>query len=82
MARLTKDVRQKLLERNEGFSTRTYYEGRNKREERTYTISGGQLHIRANGKSSWADSRYENEWIASDEEVHKFLYKHQDEMDL
>ena len=73
MARLTKAVRQKLLENNEGFTTRTYYEGRNSREERIYTISGGQLHIRAIGKTSWADSRYENEWVASDEEVHRFL---------
>ena len=81
MARLTKAVRQKLLDNNEGFSTRTYYEGRNSREERIYTISGGQLHIRAIGKTSWADSRYENEWVASDEEVHRFLYAHQGEMD-
>ena len=81
MARLTKAVRQKLLENNEGFTTRTYYEGRNSREERIYTISGGQLHIRAIGKTSWADSRYENEWVSSDEEVHRFLYAHQDEMD-
>ena len=81
MARLTKAVRQKLLDNNEGFSTRTYYEGRNSREERIYTISGGQLHIRAIGKTSWADSRYENEWVASEEEVHRFLYAHQGEMD-
>ena len=81
MARLTKDVRQRLLESNEGFSTRTYYEGRNSREERIYTISDGQLHIRAIGKTSWADSRYEDEWIASDDEVHRFLYAHQCEMD-
>ena len=82
MARLTKAVRQKLLENNEGFTTRTYYEGRNSREERIYTISGGQLHIRAIGKTSWADSRYENEWVASDEEVHRFLYAHKDEMEI
>ena len=80
MARLTKAVRQKLLESNEGFSIRTYYEGRNSREERIYTISGGQLHIRAIGKTSWAYSRYDDEWVASDEEVHRFLYEHQDEM--
>ncbi|MGG7142320.1 hypothetical protein ACQPVP_02500 [Clostridium nigeriense] len=34
MVRLTRDVRQRILEQNEGFSTRTYYEGRNTREER------------------------------------------------
>lgn len=80
MIRLTKDVRQKLLENNEGFRARTYYEGRNSREERIYTISGGQLHIRAVGKTSWADSHYDDEWIASDEEVHRFLYSHQGEL--
>ena len=81
MARLTKAVRQQLLEQNEGFSTRTYYEGRNSQEERIYTISGGQLHVRAIGKTSWADSRYENEWVASEEEAHRFLYTHQAELD-
>lgn len=70
-----------LLESNEGFTIRTYYKGRYLREERIYTISGGLLHIRAIGKTSWADNWYENEWVASDEEVNKFLYAHQDEMD-
>jgi hypothetical protein len=80
MARLTKKVRQQLLDQNEGFTRRTYYEGRNSREERIYTISGGHLHIRAIGKTSWADSRYDDEWVASDEEAHRFLYGHQYEM--
>ena len=82
MARLTASVRQKILEQNEGFTTRTYYEGKNFREERIYTISGGVLHTRAVGKTSWADSRFDNESIASDEETHRFLYKHQSEMNL
>lgn len=82
MARLTTSVRQRILEQNEGFSKRTYYEGRNSSEERIYTISGGSLHIRAVGERSWADSRYDNEWIASDEETHRFLYDHQWEMNL
>ena len=80
MARLTKAVRQKLLDQNEGFTRGTYYEGRNSREERVYKISGGQLHIRATGKTSWADSRYDDEWVASDEEAHRFMYEHQHEM--
>ena len=50
--------------------------------ETTPTVDkGGQLHIRAIGKTSWVDSRYEDEWIASDDEVHRFLYAHQYEMD-
>ena len=36
--------------------------------------------IRAIGKTSWADSRYDDEWVASDEESHRFLYGHQYEM--
>lgn len=82
MARLTMAVRQKILDQNEGFSTKTYFEGKNSREERIYTISRGKLHIRSIGKTSWADSRYDNERIASDEETHRFLYEHQWEMDL
>ncbi len=80
MARLTKAVREQLIENNEGFTTRTYYEGRNSREERIYTVKDGELHIRAIGKTSWADSRYDDECVASDEETHRFLYQHQDEM--
>lgn len=80
MARLTKEVRQQLLNQNEGFTRRTYSENRNSREERIYKISGGQLLVRAIGKTSWADSRYDKEWGADDEEVHQFLYKHRNEM--
>ena len=69
-----------LLDNNEGFSTSTYYEGKNSREERIYTIKDGQLNIRAIGKTSWADSHYDNEWIADEEETHRFLYNHQGEM--
>ena len=82
MVRLTMSVRQRILGQNEGFSTRTYFEGRNFRSERIYTISGGVLHIRAIGKTSWADSHFDREWIASDEETHRFLYEHQWEMNL
>lgn len=82
MVRLTRDVRQKILEQNEGFTTKTYYEGNNSREQRVYTISGGVLRIRATGKTSWADSRYDDEWIASDEETHRFLYDNKYKMNL
>ena len=82
MVRLTASVRQKILEQNDGFKTSTYYEGKNFREERIYTISDGVLHIRAVGKTSWADSRFDDEWIASDEEAHRFLYNHKSQMNL
>ena len=49
-------------------------------EVEIYTIKDGQLKIRASGKTSWADSRYDEEWVADDEETHRFLYKHQSEL--
>jgi len=67
MVRLTKSVRQRILDQNEGFTTSTSYESRNSREYRTYTITGGKLVIRATGKppgqtagtmmSGWLTSR-------------------------
>ncbi len=74
--RLTKDVRRQLLEQNEGFSTKTSYRGRNSSEDRTYTITGGQLHIHASGKTSWADSRYTSDGVADDDQTHRYLYDH------
>lgn len=75
MVRLTKANREKLLKQNEGFSRRTYNKQRNFEETRIYTIIKGLLHIREIGKTSWADSRYDNERVATDEETHRFLYK-------
>ena len=73
--RLTASVRQKLLDLNEGFQWKTYYEGKNFREGRVYLIKGGELLIRASGKTSWADSRFRNEWVADSEETRRFLRK-------
>lgn len=78
--RLTKAVRQQLLDDNDGFTTSTYYEGKNFREQREYSIEDGALHIRARGKTSWADGHFDDEWVADDKETHRFLYKHKDEL--
>lgn len=82
MPRLTKEVRQKILDQNEGFQKRTYQEGRNFEEERIYTVSGGKLHIREIGNTSWSDSRYDNDRIADEDETHRFWYKYSHEMNL
>ena len=63
------------MKQNEGFSRRTYNKQRNFEETRIYTIIKGLLYIREIGKTSWADSRYDNERVATDEETHRFLYK-------
>lgn len=71
--RLTSDIRQKLLNQNEGFTTSTSYSGRNSSEDRHYEIRGGELHVRATGKTSWADSRYVEEFVADEDQTHRFL---------
>ncbi len=72
--RLTKLVRELLLVLNEGFTTTTHYSGKNFTEDRTYRIADGELHIHSEGKGSWADSRFDKEWVADDKETHRFLY--------
>ena len=82
--RFTKKNRQQVLDNNEGFSVSTHYEGRNFRESRDYTISDGKLKVKASGKTSWADSRYSDEYVygADDEETKRFLRKYKDELDV
>lgn len=74
--RLTREVRQRLLELNEGFTHQTHYEGNNSSESRQYEITGGELRVRANGNGAWgaANERYEREWTADEDETHRFLY--------
>ena len=80
MVRLTKKVRQLLLDQNEGFKKRTSYDSRNSSWTRDYLIKGGKLFINEVGKTSWADSRYDNSWEADERETHSFLYKFLDEL--
>ncbi len=62
--RLTQKVLEQLLRQNEGFSWETYFEGRNFRESRVYEIVNGVLTIHSRGKSSWADSRFDEKYLA------------------
>ncbi|MGY0059074.1 hypothetical protein ACWY4P_21380 [Streptomyces sp. LZ34] len=74
--RLTQKVRQQLLDQNEGFETTTHYGDKNFREDRKYTISNGELHIRSKGKTSWADSRFDEECVANEDQTRRFLRKY------
>lgn len=74
--RLTKTVRQQLLDQNEGFERTTRYSAKNFSEDRHYKISGGQLHIRSRSKTSWADSRRDEEFVADDDQTRRFLNEH------
>ena len=80
--RFTKKNRQQVLDDNEGFSARTYYEAKNFEESRTYTIHNGKLNVKASGKTSWADSRYNDEYVynADDDETKRFLRKYKDKL--
>lgn len=71
--RLTEAVRTMLLAKNEGFTTSTSYDSRNHSYIREYLIKAGQVIIREVGKTSWADSRYDNSWIADKDETLRFL---------
>ena len=71
--RLTKDVIQKLLEMNEGFSKTKSYSSRNFKCDYNYLIQGGKLLIREVGKTSWADSRFDDVRVADIDQTRRFL---------
>ena len=74
--RLTREVRQKLLDQNEGFELRTTTNQKNFTEYRRYRITGGRLYIHFSGKTSWADSGFKEDRPATDDETHRFLYEY------
>ena len=50
MLRLTKAIREKLLQQNAGFTRSTYYDSKNFEEKRIYKIIDGVLHIHEEGR--------------------------------
>lgn len=74
--RLTKDVVQKLLDLNEGFSRTKSYSGRNFKCDYHYLIQGGKLLVREVGKTSWADSRFDDAVVADIDRTRRFLRDH------
>ena len=74
--RLTREVIQQLLDQNEGFERITHSSQKNFTEDRRYVILNGELHIRSSGKTSWADSRFSDEYVASEDQTKRFLRKY------
>lgn len=74
--RLTKDVVQKLLDLNEGFSRTKSYSSRNFKCDNHYLIQGGKLLVREVGKTSWADSRFDDAVVADIDRTRRFLRDH------
>lgn len=71
--RLTKAVVQKLLDQNEGFSKTKSFSSRNFKCDNHYLIQGGKLLVREVGKTSWADSRFDDVRVADIEQTRRFL---------
>lgn len=78
--RLNKDVREQLLQQNDGFEVTTHYSSKNFTEDRRYIISDGELHIHSTGKTSWADSRFSEDVVADDEQTRRFLRANLDDL--
>ena len=73
--RFTKEIIQKILNQNDGFSGQTSYEGRNYREYNNYTIKDGAMFVDKSGKTSWADSRFSKHNIPVDLDTTRRIIK-------
>lgn len=82
MLRLTKEIIQKILMLNEGFSRITNYSSRNYKAEYHYIIKGGNLIIQKISKTSWADSKMEYSEMADIEQTRRFIKKYLDCLNL
>lgn len=80
--RFTKDNIQKILKANEGFKDHTYYKDRNSEQENFYIIEGGKMVRRVVGKTSWADSRYDETGVCDIEQTRRILKKNIDRLKL
>ena len=73
--RLTKKNNKEILLLNDGFETQTYFKNRNSETTWKYKIKDGMLYVNKSGKTSWADSHYNYDYVADDEETRRFLRK-------
>ncbi len=80
--RFTKDIIGKVLDKNEGFTDRTYHKSRNSEEENIYSVSGGKLMKRSIGKTSWSDSKYDKTSECDIDQTRRFLRERKQKLDL
>ena len=74
--RLTKRVRQEVLNRNEGYRVEESYIGKNYKQVNTYFVKGGRLLIISKAKVSWSDKKIVSRHLANDEQEKKFIKKY------
>ncbi len=71
--RLKKSTIKEILQKNEGYSTNTYYSEKNYRVENRYKIKDGKVIRRSRGKSSWADSHFDETTELDTEQTRRFI---------
>ncbi len=74
--RLTKDVVNNILHENEGLKRSTSYSSRNFNQDCLYRIEDGVLKVRRTGKTSWADSRFDEDEICDMDQTRRFIRKY------
>ena len=82
MFRFTEENIRKTLELNEGYTDSTYYSSRNLTEQNSYEIKDGSLIKRSQGKTSWADSRYDETTVCDIDQTRRFLRERKDSLIL
>lgn len=80
--RLTKVVIQQILDQNDGFQKEVSFDSRNLRYTNHYRISGGQLYKRSVGKTSWADSHFDDEDICDVDQTRRFIKKYLNKLNI
>ena len=71
--RYTKEIIQKILESNNGYKAETSYTSRNLRYTNNYEIKDGKLYCNSQGKTSWADSHFDDYCECDIEQTRRFL---------
>ena len=71
--RFTKDIVQKILDMNDDYKAERNFKSRNFSETTKYLIKDGKLFRRSTGKTSWADSRFDNDRELDLDEARQFI---------
>lgn len=78
----TEKIRKQILSQNEGFTGSTSYSSKNLKFTNTYTVRDGSVYRRETGKTSWADSKFDNEILCDKEQTLRFLHKFWPKMNM
>lgn len=71
--RYTKENIQKILDLNNGYKAVKSYHDRNLSYDNYYEIRDGKLFCRSDGKTSWADSHFDDRYECDIDQTRRFL---------